>query len=82
MKDICTMKRKEKSCFELHDEKYSNPPFRNLAGRKYKKHLIELDSGKKTVYSASIHYPPSMKKAAYDRHSSEENFTYYMEHAN
>lgn len=81
-KDICTLKNKGKSCFDLHREKYRNPQFRNLYSWKYNKYAKELESGKSTAYCASIHDSRAMKVCNYNKHSAEENFRYYMEHAN
>lgn len=80
--DLCSLKQEQKSCFDIHDEKYSNPQFRNMYRWKYGQYLKELDSGKREVYCSSIHDAQSMEKVYYNRHSAEENFKYYMDNAN
>ena len=82
VKDICSLKCNGKSCFDIHKEKYRNPQFRNKYSWKYGQYLKELESGKRTAYCASLHDDQSIKKASYNRHSSEENFKYYMDNAN
>lgn len=82
VKDICTLINDGKSCFELHREKYRNPQFRNHYNWKYNKYAKDLENGKSTPYCASIHDSNAMKMHGYNRHSAEENFKYYMDHAN
>lgn len=70
------------TCFDIHKASYRNPQFRNRFQWKYQRLLDELESGRRPVYCASIHDPESMKAAGYNRHSSEENFRYYIDNAN
>lgn len=80
--EFCKLRQKGESCFQIHRKYYKNPEFRNRFQWKYQKLLKELEDGKKSAYCASIHDPKSMQLVYYDRKSSEENFKYFVDHAN
>ena len=81
VKNLCTLLDNGKSCFDIYKDKYRNPQFRNLYGWKYSKFVKELENGQRTAYSSSIHDNKVIGKYGYNRHWAEENFRYYMEHA-
>ncbi len=81
-KNQCSLDKKVKSCFGLYRERYNNPQFRNLYGRKYENCIAEMEKGSRTKFCASIHDETSLKEHRYDRESAEENFRFYRENAN
>lgn len=69
-------------CFGLRNEKYRNPQFRQLHGRKYLKCNKDMESGARGVYRASVHDGASLSSNAYDSRLAEENFGYYRKYSN
>lgn len=80
--DWCTLNRQNKNCFKLRDDKYRNPQFRTLYGWKFEKFIEELESGKRSVFCASIHDKSSLDRGSYNRGMAEGNFRYYIDNAN
>lgn len=78
----CKLDTQATNCFKMHDEIYKNPQFRSIYKRKYTQYIEEINRGKRTVYSASIHDEQSIEKYYYDKKIAEENFRYYINNCN
>ena len=79
---FCRLYGKQKTCFDLRDEKYKNPQFRKLYGWKHNKCAGDMENGIRSAYRASVHNRESMKQHDYNRHLADENFKFYEKNAN
>lgn len=75
-------KEKEGNCFKIRDSKYQHVTYGKKTEDIYNKYLLDIKSGKRSPYCASIHDKESMKKNYYNREIAEKNFRYFIENAN
>lgn len=81
-KDICKLGRSVNTCFSISKSANYNESFVRKHGWKYREIFKELEEGKRTAYSASVHDPESIKKCVYNQIWAFENFDYYIKNSN
>lgn len=79
---LCKLDQVNDTCFQLRNEKYKNESFAALFWWKYLEYFNELAQGKRTSYCASVHDPESMIDHLYHKAWAQENFDFYLNHAN
>ncbi len=78
----CGLDRGKKTCFDIRNEKYSNPRFRTVNGWKHNKCIKEMEQGRRPVFCPSVHDAESRKAVLYNSSMAEENFRFYELHGN
>lgn len=78
----CNLLKAGKNCFDEHVMRYKNSIFAHTFRWKFIKYFEELKNGNRTVYSASIHDPESIRKHVYNLAWAQENFNFYLVHTN
>lgn len=73
----CKLDTNTETCFSIRDKYYRNPLFAMKYLWRHLKIFEEIEEGKRTAYSASIHDEESMKNHLYYKDWAEENFNFY-----
>lgn len=81
-KDICKLGRSVNTCFSISKSSNYNESFVRKHGWKYREIFKELEEGKRTAFSASVHDPESIKNNIYNQIWAFENFDYYIRNSN
>lgn len=81
-KEWCKLDRVNDTCFSVRNARYKNESFAATFHWKYIEYFNELQQGKRTAYCASIHDPESIRNHVYNMGWAQENFNYYVVHAN
>lgn len=82
IKDMCKVKERNTTCFEIRNSKYQNAIFEKKSKDLVIRYYKEIEEGIRTPYCASIHDEKSMSDHYYDRERAEEIFKYYIDNAN
>lgn len=79
VKDLCSLDKKNVTCYSIRDKEYKNPLFASKFLWKHVQTFDELKAGKRTAFCASIHDGASQKDHLYYKDWAEENFSFYEE---
>lgn len=80
MKNICKLDKT--TCFNIHDDNYQHPGFLQERGDIFHSYLIDIQTGARDVYCASIHDEESLNNHYYNREVALGSFRYFVDNGN